>query len=48
MEHLGVWKRLVVLISLLAVGIRLLTLIVIRIVEVKEIEKNKRNDWFNR
>lgn len=47
MERVGVWKRLVILMILLAVGIRILTLIVIKIVEVMEIEKNKRNNWFD-
>lgn len=47
MEQLGVWSRLVILMALLAGGLVILALI-IRIVEVKEIEKNRRNDWFNR
>lgn len=46
MERIGVWSRLVILMALLAGGLVILAL-VIRIVEVKEIEKNKRNDWFN-
>lgn len=46
MERIGVWSRLVILMALLAGGLTVLVL-VIRIVEVKEIEKNKRNDWFN-
>ena len=46
MKQLGVWSRLVILMALLAGGLTVLVL-VIRIVEVKEIEKNKRNDWFN-
>lgn len=46
MERIGVWNRLVILMALLAGGLTVLVL-VIRIVEVKEIEKNKRNDWFN-
>ena len=47
MERIGVWSRLVILMALLAGGLVVLVL-VIRIVEVKEIEKNRRNDWFNR
>lgn len=46
MERIGVWSRLVILMALLAGGLVIFAL-VIRIVEVKEIEKNKRNDWFN-